>query len=76
MLQKRYYTFRVCDSDTGALAKHLAEKLNSLTAFGWNIERIDCVENKFGAWNSEGLKYDTTHEYIILASTGNNIEGD
>ncbi len=76
MSQKRYSTFRICDSDTAILAKQLAEKLNSLIDLGWNIERVDYIENKNGCWNDKGFKYDTTHEYIILTSVEKTSEED
>ena len=76
MSQKRYSTFRVCDSDTGRLANHLAEELNSLSKYGWTIERIDFVNNEETSLDNHGIRRCLKHEYIILASCENNIDGD
>ena len=71
MSQKRYSTFRVCDKDPAMLSQHLEDKLNSLIQDGWHVERIDCISNNEGLWDSELLRFWTTQEYIIVASVNN-----
>ena len=67
-MNKIYKTFLISNKYTDGLAKDLENKLNSLNKCGWHIERIDCVDNTHGEWDSKGMKYMNTKDYIILAS--------
>ena len=71
-MNKIYKTFLISNKFTDGLAKDLENKLNLLIQYNWHIERIDCVDNTHGEWDSEGMNYINTKDYIILASTEEN----